>query len=170
MNLENNILFRPAILEDAEQLIQLIKKVINEAPFLILQNGSFNYTIEEEKEWIADVLSNESSQILLAFNGEKLIGSLTFIANDLERIAHTGELSMAIDQAHKNQGIGSGLLDNFFEELDPQIKRVELSVIDRNTPAIHLYKKFEFIEEGRQKNKVNIYGEYFDLILMGKLI
>lgn len=170
MNLENNILFRPAILEDAEQLIQLIKKVINEAPFLILQNGSFNYTIEEEKEWIADVLSNESSQILLAFNGEKLIGSLTFIANDLERIAHTGELSMAIDQAHKNQGIGNGLLDNFFEELDPQIKRVELSVIDRNTPAIHLYKKFEFIEEGRQKNKVNIYGEYFDLILMGKLI
>ena len=62
---------------------------------------------------------------------------------------------------HKNpnkQKVGSKLLktaiDYAFEEL--KAKKIILYVLENNTKAIHLYKKFGFIEVDRQKNIIKM--------------
>lgn len=56
----------------------------------------------------------------------------------------TPELSMAVKDAYRNQGIGKALLDHVFAELKKQgYKQVSLSVDQRNR-AVNIYKRVGF--------------------------
>lgn len=46
------------------------------------------------------------------------------------------------------------------------VKRIELFVYARNGAAIHLYKKFGFVEEGRLRGAIYQHGEYIDDLIM----
>ena len=46
---------------------------------------------------------------------------------------------------------------------------MELDVYASNTPAIHLYEKFEFQVEGRKREARKLDGNYDDLIVMAIL-
>lgn len=51
-----------------------------------------------------------------------------------------------------------------------QVEKIELEVFEENTPAIALYKKFGFIEEGRKNRNIKIKDEYKNTLLMAKFL
>jgi len=70
-------------------------------------------------------------------------------------------------------GIGQLLIKQHLEwaENSTMIEKVGLSVFEDNHRAIHLYKKFDFVEERRRKNEIKkADGQYLDDILMYKLV
>ncbi len=51
-----------------------------------------------------------------------------------------------------------------------QVEKIELEVFEENTPAIALYKKFGFVEEGRKNKNIKIEGEYKNTLLLARFL
>ena len=90
----------------------------------------------------------------------------------LERPAfdHSGVLGMGVVAEHRGRGIGEALLRATLESARAQgLTRVELTVREKNTRAMALYRKVGFEVEGIKKKAVRVDGEYEDLICMAVL-
>ncbi len=61
------------------------------------------------------------------------------------------------------------LLD--WAEKNPLIEKVGLSVFATNTDASRLYRRLDFVEEGRRAKEIKFGpGEYVDEVLMGRFV
>ena len=83
-----------------------------------------------------------------------------------------GELGMAIARDWRGQGVGSALLAAAIDwARENGLHKLNLGVFPHNTAAIALYRKFGFVEEGRQvKQYRRSSGELWDSIEMGLLL
>ena len=72
---------------------------------------------------------------------------------------------------HQRQGIATKLIE-FAEDWakEQDVKRLELTVITENEPAIALFEKTGFEKEGTRKDAVNINDDYYDEYFMAKEI
>ena len=72
---------------------------------------------------------------------------------------------VAADQ--RRRGIGTALMEEATKWARASgITKVELHVFPHNEPAIELYRKLGFREEGRRRRHYRIGGGYVDAILM----
>lgn len=161
-----NLVIRNAETRDAEMIIQLVKQVMDESPFFPRTPDEFNFTIEQEEEYI----KNAAFFLVAEVNG-KIIGSATLDRSKFVRLNHTVLFGITILNTFSNKGLGSALMKRVIEwaELN-KIEKIDLEVLGNNAQAISLYKKFGFIEEGRKVKAIKTNKGYDDLILMGKFL
>ena len=51
------------------------------------------------------------------------------------------------------------------------IKKISLTVVQTNTKAIQLYKKYGFVEEGLLiKDRIHKDGNYYNTVIMGRIL
>lgn len=87
--------------------------------------------------------------IMGVFYQQKLVG-YWIVSHVLDE---TELLNLCVDVHHQGQGIGKHLMESLIHWLkDNQMSACFLEVRVSNKSAIHLYKKFGFIETGRRKN------------------
>ncbi|HEX6231341.1 MAG TPA: diaminopimelate decarboxylase [Actinomycetota bacterium] len=105
---------------------------------------------------------------LVALDGDRVVGSLS-IRRHVEHPAlrHVATLGMHVVRSHRGRGIGSALMAEAFRWARRfGIERIELAVYPHNDPAIALYRRFGFVEEGRLvRHAKKSYG-YEDEVLM----
>jgi ribosomal protein S18 acetylase RimI-like enzyme len=83
---------------------------------------------------------------------------------------HSAILGMGIVAAYRGQGIGSRLLAATLEAARARgIRRSELIVRSDNTTAIRLYRRFDFADEGKLRNYMQVDGIDYDALLMARL-
>ncbi len=82
---------------------------------------------------------------------------------------HVGVLAMMVHPSHRDRGIGSKLLARTLERCIGKFEVIELTVMEKNARARHLYEKFGFAESGRMPRAFKRGGRYFDDILMWRL-
>ncbi len=135
--------------------------------------AAFRYigTAVDEK-WFDNYLANRSNNVRLAVCSEDgtLIGAVYLLGIDW--VHRHGEFSIWIgESAVQRKGAGEsatrGMLNHAFGDLN--LERVWLTVLTRNEPAIRLYRKVGFREEGRQRNAVFKNGRYEDMLMMALL-
>ena len=74
-------------------------------------------------------------------------------------------MNIVTKKSYRNIGIGKALLDRvIIEAKNKNIKRLNLEVNEDNKIAIHLYKSFGFLQNGKRKN----YYDNKNAILMSK--
>jgi RimJ/RimL family protein N-acetyltransferase len=102
---------------------------------------------------------------LVAVAGGDIIGMLHV---EVSRFGF-GELSMLVDAGRRGRGVGSALLLAAIDwARDHGLHKLCLEVFARNTPAIALYRKSGFVEEGRRVRQYRrASGELWDSIIMG---
>ncbi|MGF1446782.1 MAG: GNAT family N-acetyltransferase [Pikeienuella sp.] len=82
--------------------------------------------------------------------------------------AHVGGLGMGIRVGHRGAGLGGRLLTGALARAaEIGLARVELKVRATNAPAIRLYRRAGFVEEGRLRDAWRLDGVTDDLIAMG---
>ena len=109
---------------------------------------------------------------LVAVADGEVIGQLTLHTNTrIMRRKHAGALGMAVRDDWHGRGVGTALMQACIDMADNwlNLHRLELDVYVDNEPAIHLYKKFGFVIEGRLVDYAYRAGEYVDAYLMGRL-
>jgi putative acetyltransferase len=169
-----DIEIREAIPNDAELLVNHVREMAAEPDISVpMAPDEFPYTVVEEREILA--LSRESaySLFLVAYISDKLVGELTCRANS--RIAaqkHVASLGMSVHRDWRGNGIGSMLITHAIDwaKRSNAIHRIELRVFSSNTPAIHLYEKSGFVQEGCLKKAVFRHGKYHDSLMMALFI
>ena len=167
------VTIREAVAADAGQMIALVQKISVEPDVdIALSPGEFNLTIEAEQEILADYASSENSIFLVAEVGDQIVGMLNCQGGNRKATRHVATLGMSVDKTWRNQGVGSRLMRRAIQWAQGTgiVSRIELLVFARNEMAIHLYQKFGFVVEGRQRRAIFRNGEYLDDLMMALLL
>jgi RimJ/RimL family protein N-acetyltransferase len=159
---------REATIQDAQALLEHVKAVFKTSPFTLTSFDEFNSSEESQTKWIED-MQRQRNLILVALENGKVVGDLRLVRGSKRRNAHTGEIAIGLQQEYRGQGIGTQMMGTMiaWARNTNEIEKICLQVMSGNVPAIHLYNKMGFVEEGRLKNQVKFSpNNYADLINM----
>lgn len=169
--LKNNLqlTLRRAEPPDAEQLLAYIDQVAGESENLTFGPGEFELSVQEEHAFLQHVAESPTSLYLIAEIAGEIVGTLTFSTGKRPRIQHAGEFGMSILRSCWNLGIGSCMLAYLIEWASQTgtIRKINLRVRVDNLPAIHLYQKFGFLQEGQVTREFYLHGQFVDVYVMG---
>lgn len=162
----HELLIREAKIEDANEILLLVKNVMGEVEFFPKEPEEFNLTVEQEVEYI-----KKTSLFLVAEIDGKIVGSTTLQKGSSIKTVHVSTFGITILKAYSGLKIGSLLIKNVIEwSKENGVEKIELEVFEENIPAIGLYKKFGFIVEGRKNRNIKINDKYKDTLLLAKFL
>jgi ribosomal protein S18 acetylase RimI-like enzyme len=127
-------------------------------------------TLPEEAEFFGKmwkgVLDGDYVAVVAEDEG-MLIGACTVVrrGNHCED-RHIGVLAMMVHPRYRDRGVGTQLLAQAIERSVGKFEIIELTVMEKNLRAKHLYEKFGFVESGRLPRAFKRDGQYFDDLLM----
>lgn len=116
-------------------------------------------------------LIERNGPVYYAVDEEKVVGWCDVFPNDNPRMAHRGTLGMGLLANYRGRGLGAQLLSSVLNHSKQYgLEKVELNVYATNLPAVALYERYGFEREGLIRQYRKLDGEYFDCLLMGKLL
>ena len=123
----------------------MIKELKNEEDLINELESSFNYVIHDIK---SDLNNNPFSHYIVFIDNSKILGFINYyLMYDRIEIANFNVL-----EEYQNNKIGSKLLDYLVNKYHDNVDNITLEVRCDNKKAIHLYKKYGFIEKAIRKN------------------
>jgi RimJ/RimL family protein N-acetyltransferase len=168
-----DFIIREARPDDAEQMIAFVKRIADEPGIsIVLQDGEFTMTVEQERQFIADRQVEDNSLFLVAEAGGEIIGTLTLRGGGRRAIHHEAVLGISVKKEWRGQGVGNALMASAVDRAKRSgvITRIELQVFTSNPAAIHLYRKHGFEIEGCRHRAVFRDGRYHDDYVMALLL
>ncbi len=163
-----NIIIREVRTSDSKKIINCVKSYLKSG-FIPLTPDEFNPTLNEQIQWINEHINGKNDLLLIAEYNSEIIGNIDLTINHRQMLKHTGYIGMGVHEDWQNQGIGTALMEKIINWSDnnPEIEILWLQVFGNNEAGINLYKKFGFIEEGRQTSFIKSpEGEYIDNLIM----
>lgn len=84
---------------------------------------------------------------------------------------YTGDVGIAVHDAHVNKGIGRALMEALLDIADNHLglKRVELEVVADNAAAVSLYESLGFEREGVKHAALFRAGGFVDTVVMARV-
>ncbi len=154
---------------DAEQVLAFVDQVAGESENITFGPGEFEMSVEEERAFLQKSAESPTSLYLIAEIGGEIAGTLTFNAGKRPRIQHAGEFGTTVLRKYWNLGIGNHLLAYLitWARQSGTIRKINLRVRVDNLPAIHLYEKYGFVQEGRITREFYLHGQFVDAYIMG---
>jgi ribosomal protein S18 acetylase RimI-like enzyme len=118
-----------------------------------------------------DTESNHNLFLVAEVNG-RIAGFSRCAGNNLKRSSHRVEFGIGVLKEFWGYGIGKKLLEESINWADSiGIQKICLHVLETNEKACELYKRYGFEVEGvLKKDKLLSDGNYYDTIVMGRLI
>lgn len=166
------LVIRQPKVEDAKSIIEYLNQIGGESDFLLFGKNEFKLSIDQEKQYIENINSQQKSIILIGFINNEIVATSQITSPSRERIAHTCELGISVKKDYWGIGVGGSLMESLIEfaKNTNEIKVINLKVNINNTSGISLYKKFGFEEIGLYKMFTQIDGEFYDSIIMNLYI
>lgn len=163
---------RSAQIEDAEALSELRLQIDGESENLDRVKGEAYIDGESFKSIIKSDSESLNKIFLVAEVNGTLVGFSRCEGNELKRSSHKVEFGVGVLKDYWGYGIGKNLLKASVNWADANnIKKITLNVLETNEKAIALYEKNGFKIEGvLQKDKLLSDGNYYNTLLMGRLI
>jgi ribosomal protein S18 acetylase RimI-like enzyme len=155
------VLVRPARRNEARRLAQLLAEIAAERD-AITSEPPFDLN-ERTRAFAASI-----DGTIVAAADDQIVGSLHI---EQSRFGF-GEIGMGVTRPWRGRGVGSLLMTAAIEKGRADgLHKLSLEVFPHNAAAIALYRKFEFVEEGRRsKHYRRASGELWDALVMGLLL
>lgn len=148
-----NIIIRNAEIEDAEQLIEVMKRLDEETTFLLREPDEFNLSLDQEVKYVSEQKQSDVNLLLVAESDGKIVGTCGINGSLRKRLRHIANLGIAIEREYWRMGIGKKLLETGIKwAKNNGISRITLQVDTVNYRALSLYLKLGFEIEGTLKN------------------
>lgn len=167
-----NVSIRSKIMEirlikpsDTQKFVDFYEKLARETDYLMFTSEK----AAEEEKFIRNY--NDYKQVFIAVEDDNIVGYLGISRSRLSKAAQTAKFTIGVLNDCKQQGIATQLIkfaENWAKEKG--IRRLELTVVTENKPAVSLFEKTGFEKEGTRKNAVRINGGLYDEYFMAKAI
>jgi RimJ/RimL family protein N-acetyltransferase len=169
------VCIRTPVEADVPKVLVYLKAVFQDDRF-------FATTAEEAKEWqgpgkeqeiIRKNFQDPAKLMLLTEVDGEIVSFSNIGAGERKRNNHVGQVGISILPEYRGVGLGSAILQAVIDWASghPVIEKLALGVWAGNAPAIALYEKMGFIEEGRKVREVKYAdGSYDDCILMHRFV
>lgn len=166
------IKIREAHIQDASELMQCIKTYMGDSSYQVMEQDEFDHLMYKAREWVNAFIEEEHSLLLVAEHNGHIVGNLDITGASRRRLRHNGLVGLGMLKQFREHGLGSILLETGINwaRNHSQLERLWLQIIDGNNPALQLYRKFGFVEEGRQKNFIKTATGYSDNIIMALML
>ena len=163
------LILRNGTKEDSNQALQNFILTHSQTNFLRTYPEECTITIQEESNYLQEKTDSKNEIEIVAEIDGKIIGTagIESVGQSI-KLRHRADFGIGIDKAYWGLGIGSALTAACIEcAKKAGYKQLELDVVAENTSAINLYKKFKFVEFGRNpKGFYSKTGKYQELIYM----
>lgn len=152
---------------------EFLKELDSETAFMMYEPGE-----RERRTCLAELEQDLSCHVtegedflLLAADGERIIGYIRGERGRYDRIRHTAYIVTGILEPYRGRGIGTA----FFQALERwaienHILRLELTVECHNQAAKALYERRGFEIEGLRRKSMRVEGRFVDEYCMAKLL
>lgn len=131
-------------------------------------------TVEEEARWLFEKLVQISEGEAVFYfaverKGGRIVGGAEAKLGRM-RESHVATIGLSVSAECRRQGIGEGLLNLVLSEARERLgaRIATLKVFSINGPAIALYRKLGFSEEGRLRGQASYKGEFVDELVMSR--
>jgi ribosomal protein S18 acetylase RimI-like enzyme len=161
---------RSAVETDAETLSKLRLQIDGETEYLDREPGEGFIDVAGFEQLIKSDSESSRNLFLVAVVDGRMVGFSRCEGIYLKRSSHKVEFGICVLKDFWGYGIGRNLLrESIIWADDNGIKKMTLHVLETNTKAIELYKKFGFTSEGVLKNdKYLSDGKYYNTLIMGR--
>ena len=169
----NAVTIRSVEPEDAPLMLQYMKIMLGETPFLLRTPEEFDYTPEEEARILAKRKDDSRSLMLVAELDGRIIASADVCSHGAKsRVMHRGELGISVRKDFWRQGIGSALMERLITFAARNgYEQIELTVESKNRRALGLYFKYGFMVYGTRPHGMKYPdGTYDNDYLMVKML
>src|SRR5262245_46124883 len=140
----SEIIIREAIEADAPAMVRYMEALLAEkrADMQLRPVPS----IEDEIAFVRKAAAADRAVIVVAMEGERMVGLLDLWAQEPAHHRHWGKFGMSVAMDKRGQGIGARLLEFLIARAKTWdgFCRIELDVLPWNTQAIALYEKLGF--------------------------
>jgi RimJ/RimL family protein N-acetyltransferase len=151
--------------DEAQVFVEFMQQLFAESNHFFSRDQA-DMTVAQAYDFLEQ--ENRKGRMLGAYVDGRLMGNLDIVRQQPARRNHVATLSMGLLKDLQRQGVGRALVAEgiAWAKRKGNIDKVSLYVRSHNTPAIALYQKLGFIEEGRRVKEWRVGGEYVDEILM----
>ena len=157
---------RLALPGDAEAITEFVDTIGRERQYVLRERAT--WTLAEERATLAAADGRESAFFVVELEG-RLAGLLDIRRGQSPKNVHVAEFGMSCRPEFRRLGIGTALLEHALAwARSVGVRKVNLEVFATNAPAIGLYRRMGFEEEGRRHREFWIDGELVDGILMAR--
>jgi RimJ/RimL family protein N-acetyltransferase len=158
------LLVRPAVPRDADALVALGRAVAAEDGLWLTYDRSRG----DERRNVRSVQRDPNVAVFVAEAPEGVVGRLSIARDHGAYSRHVAELGLMVAAGARRRGIGSALMEEAIKwARGIGVDKLELTVFPHNDPAIALYRKLGFREEGLIRRRYFIGGRYIDAMVMG---
>ena len=147
-----------------------INKWRNDPELIALLGAPFRYiNLDVDIKWYESYMGNRGNAVRCAITedgGDDILGLASLVS--INYMNQSAEFHIMIGDI-QNQGRGLGtfdvnsMLNHAFNNMN--LQRVELTVLDNNTRAKHLYEKCGFTYEGRKRKAKYKDGKFVDMLM-----
>ncbi len=151
------IKIRETKVADLPGLIRLRLKMINACPdsFLDDYGELTDWSVEDWGRWFSRLTEAKNSNLIVAEDGEKLVGIVGCKGVKHKRADHVATLvGVGVLPEYRSKGIGGKMLKEMigWVKNKTKVERLQLTVYADNEIAIRFYEKLGFQKEGLFKN------------------
>lgn len=139
-------LFRSPKEEDARELVDFLKAVTAESPFLLRTLEECTMTEAQEAAWIQNARSSQNTAVIICEVDGKLAGTCEINFFTRVKLRHRAAIAISLRKEFWNLGIGTLMFEELIHmaEERPGVTHLRLEVMEGNVRAIHLYEKMGF--------------------------
>ena len=150
----------------AESFWRALDAVARERRYLVFLQAP---PLEATRRFVGQILAKGWCQFYAVHAG-RVVGWCDILRSEHEGMTHCGHLGMGLLPEYRGRHIGTRLITaTLADALDKGMTRIDLEVFASNTPAIALYRKTGFVEEGRKRRARILDGIPDDALVMALL-
>lgn len=164
---------RPVEVRDAQNMLEYLRIVSSQTPFLLRNEDEVTYTVEAEEQLLENKRNNPREIMMVAEVDGVIAGNCGIVSNgNLRRVYHRCGFAIALKEGYWGMGIGSAMMEYaLYLAKKMKYEQVELEVVDGNNRAKNLYERFGFKETGKNLRALKYDdGSYRDEYKMVKIL
>ena len=169
-SIDGKSIIRKANDRDTTQILAVMKDA-EQSGFMLYAPDERNMAPASLSKLINSINQTSTSGFFIAQHEDEIVGYLLLKAESLSRTSHRAQIAVGVHSKSRGKGVGTALFDQMIHwAKQAQLHRLELTVIEHNEQAVHLYKKMGFKIEGIKRNSLLIDGQYVNELYMAKLL
>lgn len=154
--------------------IKRINRWRNDPDLIACLGAPYRFINEDvDSDWYDKYIharSNSVRCVIVDTEKDEVLGLISLL--NINYINRCADLHIMIGgKENRGKGIGTFAVNAMIEHafLDVNLRRIELSVLENNAPAIRLYEKCGFVREGLKRESNYKNGKYESMIIMSLL-